>query len=128
MPICVLFLIWARDPLYYQISLFLSFLGTFWSWFKGVIHALKMFKNTFLLKIYPKVSKKKLKLNQSVRMTMGVLTPPPTTVQWNIGWWFFDNNFYEHFLLSGIINSLRILLINTWHRTFFTIVLNKSSH
>ena len=30
----------------------------FWSWFKGVIHALKMFKNPFLHKIYPKASKK----------------------------------------------------------------------
>ena len=30
----------------------------FWSWFMGVIYALRTFKITFLLKIYPKASKK----------------------------------------------------------------------
>ena len=59
MPICVLFLIWPRDPLYYQISLFLSISGTFEADLRGLfnVHAFKMFKNTFLLKIYPKASK-----------------------------------------------------------------------
>ena len=58
MPICVLFLIWLRDPLYYQISLFLSIFLDFWSWYEGVIHTFKMLKNTSLLKIYPKATKK----------------------------------------------------------------------
>ena len=51
----------------------------FWSWFEGVIHAIKMFKNIFLLKIYPNLPKKS-NLLQSVRMIMGVLSPPLTTV------------------------------------------------
>ena len=51
MPICLLLLIWPRDQLYYQISLFLSIFLTFEA-------DLKMFKNHFLLKIYQKASKK----------------------------------------------------------------------
>ena len=47
--------------LFYQISLifpiFEHFLE-FWSKVKGVIHTLKMLKDTFLLKIYPRASKK----------------------------------------------------------------------
>ena len=54
---CVLFLIWPRDPLYYQISLFLSIFWNFEADLMGFIHTLKMFKNTFLLKIYQKLPK-----------------------------------------------------------------------
>jgi len=79
MPICVLFLIWPRDPLYYQISLFLSIFLDFWSSFEGATHALKMFTNPFLLKIYPKASKK-LKFTSICSDDHGDLSPPPTTV------------------------------------------------
>ena len=74
MPICVLFLIWLRDPLCYQISLFLSIFLTFEADLK-----MKMFKNTFLLKIYPKASKQ-LKFTSLCSDDHGVLSPPPTTV------------------------------------------------
>ena len=57
MPICVLFFIWPRDPLYYQISLFLSIFWNFEADLRGFIDTLKMFRNTFLLKIYQKLPK-----------------------------------------------------------------------
>ena len=50
MHTCVLFLIWP----FFTFEHFLDF----WSWFEVVIHTLKMSKNTFLLKIYPKTFKK----------------------------------------------------------------------
>ena len=36
MPICVLFLIWSRDPLYYQTFLFLSIFSTFEADLRGL--------------------------------------------------------------------------------------------
>ena len=57
MPICVHFLISPRDPLYYQILLFLSFFWTFKADLRGLFMLWKCLKNTFLLKIYPKALK-----------------------------------------------------------------------
>ena len=72
MPMCVLFLIWAIYQLIHQIFLLLNIFGTFEA-------DLKMFKKSFLFNTQklPKNSN----LLKSVWISMGVLSPPPTTVQ-----------------------------------------------
>ena len=77
MPICVLFIIWPRDPLYYQISLFLRvFLGGY-SCFKNV---LKHFSAQNISKSFQKP--------QICSDDHGLL---PTTVQRNFTlWWAFN--------------------------------------
>ena len=90
LPQWVLFLIWPREPLYYQFSFFQLFLD-FWSWFEGVICASKMFKNTFLLKIYPKASKKPLKFTLICSYNHGGFVTPSDhcALQLRLPAWFF---------------------------------------
>ena len=53
-----------------------------WSWFKGATIAVKMFKTLFCSK-YTQKFPKNSNLLQSVQMTIGVLSPPPT-VQYRV--------------------------------------------
>ena len=66
----------------------------FWSWFEGVNHALKMFKYTFLLKMYPKASKICLD-------DLRVLSPLPTTVQW----YLYNSNRCKNVVIQVVIIS-----------------------
>ena len=87
MPMCVLFLIWPRDPLYYQIFLFFSI---FWT-FEADLRVIHTSEKQFSAKNIPKSFQKKSNLLQFVRMIIGVLSPPSTSVDW----YFIDYNGFE---------------------------------
>ena len=67
----------------FLISLFLRFSFTFEADLKRLLMLLKCLKTLFCLKYTQKLPKNS-NLLQSVRMIMGVLLPPPTTVQCSI--------------------------------------------
>ena len=79
MPVLFLILIWPRDSLYYQISLFLSIFWTFEAALRGLFMLKKCLKILFCSKYTQKLPKNSNVL-QFVWMTMGVLSPPQTTM------------------------------------------------
>ena len=115
MPMCVLFLIWPRDPLSYQTSLLFSIILTFEADLRGLFMLWICLKTLF--------------------WSQYTFRPPPTTVHWaSINWTIWTKNVQDtiftfhnkiqssHFIIDIRI-SLRTMILVNFSR-FFKEILN----